>query len=397
MDSTCTCRCGEVPAVPTVQIKTISFHPSIWPKMIGEVSRDAKPGDLVQVLGKEGTPFGWGLWNPKSRMPLRVVSHSTGDLDESFFETAIRRAANLRREILKLDADTDSYRAIHGDADFLPGMVADKFADVLSVEITNLAAWQRLPQWLPLLHECFDTKRVVVSVDEELARVEGIPRIGGVESDSVRTVKIREHGVRYEVSFTEGHKTGFFCDQRDNRKNFGKLAAGRTVLDLCCYTGGFAISAALAGAEDVTAVDLDETSIAMAKRNANLNGAKIKFTHADAFTWVRSMIENGRTWDLVIADPPKFIHGREDETGQGKYADLNKLALQLVAPEGLFVTCSCSGMLGAGDFERIVTTAAHRQHKRLQIFDRTGAGPDHPTLSNYPESRYLKLLWARVI
>jgi len=397
IESTSRGPCGEVSAVPSVQIKTISFHPSIWPKMIGEVSRDARPGDLVEVLGKEGTTFGWGLWNPKSRMPLRVVSHSLEQIDESFFEHAIRRAAELRRGILKLDSGTDSYRAIHGDADFLPGLVADKFADVLSVEITNLAAWQRLPRWLPSLHECFGTKRVVVSVDQELARIEGIPRGGGVESDPVRSVKIREHGVRYEVSFTDGHKTGFFCDQRDNRRNFGKLAEGRTVLDLCCYTGGFAISAAHAGAEDVIGVDLDETAVAMAKRNANINSAKIRFTHADAFTWARTMIENGRTWDLVIADPPKFIHGREDETGQGKYADLNKLALQLVAPEGFFVTCSCSGMLGAGDFERIVTTSAHRQHKRLQIFDRTGAGPDHPTLSNYPESRYLKVLWSRVI
>jgi 23S rRNA (cytosine1962-C5)-methyltransferase len=383
--------------VPTVQIKTISFHPSIWPKMIGEVSRDARPGDLVQVLGKEGTPFGWGLWNPKSRMPLRVVSHSTGELDESFFETAIRRAAELRRATHQLDRTTECYRAIHGDADFLPGMVADKFGDVMSVEITNLAAWQRLPAWLPLLHECFDTKRVVVSVDGDLARIEGIPRGGGIESDPVRSVKIREHGIRYEIDFSQGHKTGFFCDQRENRARFGKLAAGRTVLDLCCYTGGFSIAAALAGAEDVTGVDLDEVSVEMAKRNANINQAKIRFTHADAFTWARTMIENGRTWDLVIADPPKFIHGREDETGQGKYADLNKLALQLVAPGGMFVTCSCSGMLGAGDFERIVTTAAHRQHKRMQIFDRTGAGPDHPTLSNYPESRYLKVLWSRVV
>ena len=148
--------------------------------MIGEVSRDARPGDLVEVIGKEGTRFGWGLWNPKSRMPLRIVSHSLDEIDESFFETAIRRAACLRREILGLDAETDSYRAIHGDADFLPGMVADKFADVLSVEITNLAAWQRLPNWLPLLHECFGTQRVVVSVDQDLARVEDIPRTGGV-------------------------------------------------------------------------------------------------------------------------------------------------------------------------------------------------------------------------
>lgn len=366
--------------------------------MIGEVSRDAMPGSFVLVLGKEGTPFGWGLWNPKSRMPLRIVSHSLETLDdETFFESAIRRAAHLRRKVLKLDATTDSYRAIHGDADFMPGIVADKFADVLSVEITNLAAWQRLPKWLPLLHECFDTKRVVVGVDQELGRIEGIPRFGGVESDNVRSVKIRENGVRYEVDFSDGHKTGFFCDQRDNRQQFAALADGRTVLDLCCYTGGFSISAALAGATDVTGVDLDETAIAMAKRNANLNNARVKFTHADAFTWARTMIENGRTWDLVIADPPKFIHGREDDLGTAKYADLNKLALQLVAPAGLYVTCSCSGHLGAGEFEQIVITSAHRRNKRLQTLDRTGAGADHPTLSNYPESRYLKVLWSRVI
>ncbi len=135
----------------------------------------------------------------------------------------------------------------------------------------------------------------------------------------------------------------------------------------------------------------------MATRNANLNQAKDKFTHADAFTWMRTMIENGRTWDLVLADPPKFIHGREDEKGMGKYADLNKLAVDLVAPGGMLVTCSCSGQLSAEIFERTVITAAHKHNRRLQIFDRTGAGPDHPTLSNYPESRYLKVLWARAL
>jgi len=382
--------------VPSVHIKTVSFHPSIWPKMVGKASSDARPGDWVEVIGKEGERFGWGLYNPRSRMPLRVVSHTAEDVEEdAFFESAIRRAASLRREIHRIDDVTDSYRAIHGDADFMPGIVADKFADVLSVELTNLAAWQRLPKWLPLIHECFGTSRTVVSIDPELARVESIPARGGVESDSVRRVRITEHGIRYEVDFTEGHKTGFFCDQRENRHRFGQLAKERRVLDLCCYSGGFSISAALAGATEVTAVDLDEKAVAMATRNANLNGARIKFTHADSFTWLRTMIENGRQWDLVIADPPKFIHGREDQTGQGKYADLNKLALQVVAPGGIFVSCSCSGMLGADSFERIVTTAAHKLQRRLQIFDRTGPGPDHPTLSNYPESRYLKLLWSR--
>lgn len=365
--------------------------------MIGEVSRDAKPGDLVRVLGKDGMPFGWGLWNPRTRIPLRMVSHSVGDLDEAFFETAIRRAAELRRGILELDRETDSYRAINGGADFLPGLVADKFADVLSVEISSLAAWQRLPGWLPLLHDLFETRRVIVEMDEEIGRVENIPARGGVESNGVRSVKIREHGVRYEVDFSSGHKTGFFCDQRDNRKKLGLLAKGRTVLDLCCYTGGFSIHAALSGAEEVTAVDLDETAVEMAKRNANLNQVKVKFTHADAFTWMRTMIENGRKWDLVVADPPKFIQGKEDEKGMGKYADLNKLAVELVEPGGLLVTCSCSGQLSAEAFEYAVITAAHKRQKRLQILDRTGAGPDHPTLSNYPESRYLKAIWARVV
>jgi 23S rRNA (cytosine1962-C5)-methyltransferase len=383
--------------VPTVQLKYQTFHPSIWPKMIGTVSADAKAGDLVQVLGREGRPFGWGFWNPKSRMPLRIFSHSEEPVDESFFITAIQRAAELRRGMHRLDETTQAYRAIHGDADFLPGLVADKFGDVLSVEITNLAAWQRLPTWLPHLHEAFGTARVVVRVDAHLAGVEGIPSRGGQASDEVRTVKIQESGIRYEIDLRDGHKTGFFCDQRDNRERFGKLATGRTVLDLCCYTGGFSISAALAGAEEVTAVDLDEDAIAMAKRNANLNQVKVRFTHADAFTWMRTMLANGRKWDLVIADPPKFIFGKEDDTGVAKYADMNKLALQLVSPGGLFVTCSCSGQLGADAFEQIVTGAAHRQDLRLQIFDRTGAGVDHPTLSNYPESRYLKLLWSRVL
>ena len=383
--------------MPSVQLKYQTFHPSIWPKMVGEVSRDAKAGDLVEVIGKQGTRFGWGLWNPKARMPLRIVSHSLEEIDETFFEYAIARAGGLRRDFLRLDAETECYRCVHGDADFLPGIVSDKFGDVLSVEITALGAWMRLEKWLPLMHEVFGTKRVVVQVDADLARIEGIPRSGGVESDKVRLVKVTENGVRYEIDFTTGHKTGFFCDQRDNRKKFRGIVEGKSVLDLCCYSGGFAVSAALGGASEVTAVDLDEAAVAMAKRNANLNDAKVKLTHADAFTWMRTMLENGRKWDVVMVDPPKFIFGKEDEIGHAKYHDLNKLAAQLVEKDGVMVTCSCSGQLGVEAFENILTNVIHRQDKRLQVFDRTGAGGDHPTLSNYPESRYLKAIWGRVI
>ncbi len=385
------------PPVPTVRLKYFSYHPAIWPRMIGEVSRDASPGSLVQVLDKEGKPFGNGFWNPKAGMPLRVFDHGSEAVGEDFFPAAIRRAAQLRRDILKLDDSTEAYRAIHADADQLPGLVADKFGNILSLEITNLAAFQRLDAWIPALHEAFGTEKAHIRVDPDLARIEGIPSLTHPLSEKLRPLKIREHGVTFEIDPSGGHKTGFFCDQRDNRQQFAALAPGRSVLDLCCYTGGFAIGAALAGASDVTAVDLDEASIERAKRNANLNQQRVKFTHADAFTWARTMIDNGRQWDLVIADPPKFIHGREDQLGHNKYHDLNKLALQMVKPGGLFVTCSCSGMLSADEFEKIVVSAAHRQNRRLQIFDRTGAGPDHPTISNYPESRYLKLLWCRVL
>ena len=383
--------------MPTVTLKYLNFHPSIWPRMIGEVSRDAMPGSLVEVFGTQGTTFGWGIWNPKSRMPLRIVSHRPEPIDESFFIEAIRNAGRLRRDLFNLDDSTDSYRCIHGDADFLPGLVVDKFADILSLEVTALGAWQRLNEWLPVLHETFGTSRTIIQIDPELGRIEGIPRGDHPASETIRSVKIRENGVRFEIDFTDGHKTGFFCDQRDNRRRFAALAKGRDVLDLCCYTGGFSVNAALAGANEVTAVDLDETAIAMAKRNANLNSARVKFTHADAFTWMRTMLENGRQWDLVIADPPKFVFGPEDETGHAKYHDLNKLALQLVKPGGIFVTCSCSGHLPADTFEKLVVSIAHRQNRRLQILDRSGAGPDHPELSNYPESRYLKTLWSRVI
>jgi 23S rRNA (cytosine1962-C5)-methyltransferase len=331
-------------------------------------------------------------------MPLRMVHHRPQPPDEGFFHAAIREAAVLRRQLLRLDECTDTYRAIHADADRLPGLVADRFGEVMSVEITSLASWQRLDSWLPAIHDAFGTTRAVVQVDTELARVERIPAEAPHPlSGPVRRIKVREHGIRYEIDFAAGHKTGFFCDQRENRRRLGRLATGRTVLDLCCYTAGFSIHAARSGATEVSAVDLDEQAVAMARRNANLNDARIRFTHADAFTWARQMIDNRRRWELVVLDPPKFITRRDDRIGHNKYHDLNALALQLVAPGGLFVTCSCSGQLTAEAFEKIVVAAAHRQDRRLQVLDRTGAGPDHPTLSNYPESRYLKLLWCRVL
>ena len=374
--------------------------------MLGGVSPDAKAGDLVAVYDKLGQRLGAGLYNPRAKIPLRVVCHSAEPVGEDYFDTALHRAVALRRGWLKLDEQTDAWRAVNSDGDGLSGLTVDRYDDVLFCDVTSLGIFQRLPKWLPLLHELCGTKHTHVHVDHDLGSLEGIKPslMKEVTVTAPAKVRIREHGVRYEVDFVEGHKTGFFCDQRDNRLRFSKLVKDARVLDLCCYTGGFSLAATvLGGAADATGVDLDEAAVAQARRNQNLNQvppAKLHWVHADAFAYARQMQQNGQTWDAVVLDPPKFVLTREGPghfEGRRKYEDLNQLALSLVKPGGLVVTCSCSGLVSLEEFEAHVIKAAHRLNRRLQFFDRTGPGPDHPVFSNCLDSRYLKVLWARVV
>ena len=365
--------------------------------MLGAVSRAAKPGDLVHVYDKNGEYFGAGFWNPQSRTPLRVLRHGSEPLTEQDLLDTLRRAVEWR--MMWMPPDTNTYRVVHGDSDGLGGLIVDRYGDVLSVEVSVLGVWQRLGQWLPLLHELCGTSRHVVQVDPAVARMEGIDPATAPPGDSVRRVRILEHGVNFEVDVERGHKTGFFCDQRENRLKLSRLVKGKSLLDLCCYSGGFSIYAKLlGGAGEVVAVDLDENAIAMAERNANINSRR-NFVHADAFTYARQMIRNGRQFDVVLLDPPKLVLGRDEERAEGikKYRDLNTLALQCVKEGGLYVTCSCSGLLSVPDFEDIVVHAAQRLGRRLQILETSGPGWDHPYLSTYPEGRYLKALWARVV
>jgi|UniRef100_UPI00404B1C09 23S rRNA (cytosine1962-C5)-methyltransferase len=388
---------------PWAQLKYFSFQPAIFPRLLGQVSSDARPGDLVNVYDKNGERAGIGLFNPRAKIPLRVVAHGELPRDEVYFENAIRQAVALRRNIFKLDAVSDAYRLLNSDGDGMSGLTIDRYGDTLLCEIYSLGMAQRLPKWLPLLHELAGTKFARVHVDHDLGSLEGIKPSTFNETNAAapNKVKIREHGIRYEVDFAEGHKTGFFCDQRENRLAFARFTKDARVLDLCCYTAGFSLNAKVTGgAADVTAVDLDEVAIAQAKRNANLNQARIKFVHADAFAYARQMQQNGEKWDVVMLDPPKFIFTRDvagNWEGRQKYEDLNILSISLVKPGGIFVTCSCSGLLSLEDFEAHVIKAAHRLDRRLQFLDRTGPGSDHPVFSNCLESRYLKVLWARVV
>lgn len=382
---------------PWVQMKYYSFHPCIFPAMIREVSRDIPAGSLVNVYDREGRPFGTGIFNARARVPLRVFHHGTEPAGEEELDRLLDEAVRLR-EACGVASQGNAYRVVHSDGDGLSGLVIDRFDDVLSVEVNNLGLLRRVGRWLPRVHTALGTRRVVGELDARLAKMEGMdPR--SLKSDEVRTVRIQEHGIRYEVDFTTGHKTGFFCDQRENRLRLSRLTAGKRVADLCCYTGGFALAARVLGrAEDVTGVDLDEAAVAQARRNANLNQVRVSWVHCDAFSWARQMQRNGEKWDVMVVDPPKLILSRDEaEDGYRRYEDLNRLAVSLVQRGGWFVTCSCSGLLSAQDFEEMVCRAAHKQARRIQILDRTGAGPDHPVMSNCPEGRYLKVIWARVI
>jgi 23S rRNA (cytosine1962-C5)-methyltransferase len=388
---------------PWVELKYFTYHPQVYSRMLGHASEDAKAGDLVAVYDKDGQRFGAGFFNPSAHVPLRMLHHGQEVVDEAFLEKLLDRACDLRDQLPGLGdpAVTDAYRVIASDADSLSGLAVDRYADTLGVEIHSLGVHKRMAKWLPHLHARLGTKRANVRVDPSIARIERItaPVVAG---DAPPAVKIREHGIRYEVDFTTGHKTGFFCDQRENRRKLGewvkRLGPQTRVADLCCYTGGFSLAArVLGGAEDVTGVDLDEKAIEQAKRNMNLNNTRINWVHTDAFTWARQMIANKSLWDVIILDPPKLVFDREDVEGRIKHRDLNGLAIQLAKPGALLVTCSCSGQVSEDEFTEIVIAAAHHRGRKLQFLERTGAGPDHPVMSNCPESRYLKLLWARVL
>nr|WP_257227044.1 hypothetical protein [Candidatus Akkermansia timonensis] len=212
---------------PWVELKYFTYNPAVFPRMLGSVSGEIAPGSLVHVYDKNGELFGSGFWNETSRTPLRMVYHGRDAFGERELDAALERAVKLRRDILRLDETTNAYRVLHGDSDGVGGLVVDRYADVLSLEVSTLAVWQRLERWLPLLHRLCDTRRHVIQVDDGIARMEGIrPEDAPESSAPVKLVKIVENGITYEVDFAQGHKTGFFCDQRDNRLKFASLVKG---------------------------------------------------------------------------------------------------------------------------------------------------------------------------
>jgi 23S rRNA (cytosine1962-C5)-methyltransferase len=308
-----------------------------------------------------------------------------------------------------LNAKSDAYRLIHAESDGFPGLAIDRYGDVLSAEVFSAGMYQRSVQILERLALLCGTKHYLVQTSPMFLSHEGFDASSIRSADLPKSVTTQEWGTKFRIHFETGHKTGFFCDQRDNRLKLASLCHGKSVLDLCCYTGGFSIQAAkLGGAAEVTGIDLDEEPLANAKKNADLNQVRVKFAQADAFAYMRDMLRLGRQYDIVVLDPPKLIRNRaEMEDGSKKHFDLNRLAMQLVRPGGLLLTCSCAGLLPSEDFFQMIRSAAKatgydlegkpRPPRTAQIISRGGAAEDHPVVTHCPETEYLKSIWLRLL
>lgn len=379
-------------------LKSASYGSFIYNRMVDHVEGHVADGELVAVIDKYGRMFGWGFYNSRSQIALRMFSHHADRPDESLLNQRVAQAVKFRRQVLALEGHTDAYRLIHAEGDGLSGLIADRFGQHVVIELFSLAMFRRLHKIQDAIVDAgLNVREFVVRADEHVMEQEGftLPKVAA-RKDRAETVT--ENGVKFAIRMSRGHKTGFFCDQRENRLALTQFTPGKDVLDLCCYSGGFACYAATIGkAASVTAVDLDEKALEMAVQNAELNHAKIAFTHADAFEFLRRAQREGRQWPVVIVDPSKFVPRRDQmEIGLNKYADLNRLASAAVAPGGILLTCSCSGLVDQPTFIQTIGRAARSAGREMQIFRVTGASPDHPFMAESPESAYLKAVWARM-
>ncbi|OGS12333.1 MAG: hypothetical protein A2234_07650 [Elusimicrobia bacterium RIFOXYA2_FULL_58_8] len=383
-------------ALPKVKLSHAPAGPNAFRRMI-DIAERAEPGDLVAVYDKNNNPYGVALYNPKSQITLRIISRANPDTFsiDRHLEERVTRAVDFRRELLKLPAATDAYRLVHDYGDGLPGLTADIYKDQITLEFYSLGMFKLAPNIEAAFRKRFPDAGFHHRASPYTREMEGFSMPPAAAP--ARKTRITENGVQFEVDLQAGYKTGFFCDQRENRLFTAGFASGKKVLDVCSYTGGFGIYAAKGGASDVTSVELDPDVCELAKRNANINKVKVDVVCADAFTYMRQMLELRRRYGLVVLDPYKLVANRDErEKGIFKYKDFNRLALGLVEEGGVFVTCSCSGMVSMDEFSYIVRGAAANSGRRVQVFKKSGAGPDHPVAADYPEGEYLKCIWARV-
>jgi 23S rRNA (cytosine1962-C5)-methyltransferase len=360
--------------------------------------KDLTPGQPVEVVSQRGRWLGHGYANPHSLICARVVSRRRGQpLSSALLVARIRAALDLRERLYQ----QPFYRLVHGEGDALPGLIVDRYEDLLAVQLTTAGMERERGEVIAALEQVLRPGRIVLRNDTAVREQEGLEQ--GVEwalGDDPGEVELTEGSLRFAVSPGSGQKTGWFYDQAENRRALQRFGPARRVLDVCCWLGAWGLQAAAQGAEAVTFVDSSGTALEQVGRNAERNGldAAIDALQGDAFDALRALRDDGAEFDLVVLDPPAFIKRRKDEKeGTRAYQRLNQLGLQVLAPGGLLVTSSCSFHMGRDAFLHTVQRAARRTERDLQLLYTGAQGPDHPIHPAIAETGYLKTLFLRAL
>jgi 23S rRNA (cytosine1962-C5)-methyltransferase len=376
-------------------------HPWVYAGAIAEVHGDPADGAVVDLVSHEDQFIARGVFNSRSSIRVRLYSWQPDvPLDAAFFRGRLESALRLRRDVLKLTGPGKAYRLVFSEGDGLSGLTADVYDRWVVVQFTALGLAERRDLFGDLLMELLQPEGVYLRTERGIGKLEGLElQDGPLRGPApVEPVWVEEDGLRFQVNLAEGQKTGFYLDQRHNRRAVARLAAGRRVLDAFCYTGAFGLEAARAGAASVEGVDVSEPALALARANAAANGlTNLEFVRSDVFDRLDGLVTAGRKFDLVVLDPPKFARARHaiPDALRG-YRRLQQQAIRLLDPDGILVTCCCSGLIAREMLEELLGQLAAEERRDVQVLEQRGQAPDHPVSASCLESDYLKCLICRV-
>lgn len=380
-----------------------AFHPWIFSGAVDRVEGDAAPGGTVEVYSSKGEWLCRASFSPRSSIRARVW---TWDKDQpiygTFFSERLQNAIRMR-EALRIADNTEMYRLVHAESDGLPGLIVDRYRDVLVAQFLTAGAEASRDLILQALSTVEGITCVYERSDADVRELEGLPIRNGLLSGSLpdQPLQLKENGLSFLVDITEGHKTGFYLDQRENRQTFRQMNPGSEVLNCFSYTGGFSVYGATGEGSHLTSVDSSAPALALARRNFEINGIdpdRHTFLEGDVFQVLRTFRDQARQFDAIILDPPKFAPtAAQVERAARGYKDINLLAFKLLRPGGLLFTFSCSGGVSMELFQKIVASAAEDARVQAGILRRMYNGPDHPIRLSFPEGAYLKGLVCRVL
>jgi 23S rRNA (cytosine1962-C5)-methyltransferase len=375
-------------------------HPWVFDSSIERVIGEPGPGDQVDVMTNEGQRIATGLYNPASTIRVRLYRWSEGPLDDTFWSETLAAAVRLRSETLRLATNLSAYRLVFSEGDGLSGLTVDRYDRWLVAQFTSLALYTLRDIFLRLLMEFTGAEGIIARTDRGVTPKEGL-RPGEestVGSAPFEPVTIVEHGLSYRVDLRSGHKSGFYLDQRVNRLEVATYCRGKSVLDLFCFSGAFSLNAARMGAVETLGVDSSAPAVELARQNAASNGIEnAVFIHGDVLEVLERLELEKKRFDVVICDPPKFARQAKDvEHALKGYLRLNLAALRVLEPDGIFVTCSCSGLIGRELFTDLLGNVAEQSGRPIQILEQRGQAPDHPVSASCLETEYLKCMICRV-